>query len=390
MNEAGWLSAWARLHAIHGGFWLEMHGTAPAWFKREYRDGFFQALPFFLRDLRPQGFLGRAAAKELSKRAALPPDPRVWNDDDVLDFLLHHGRDLAGNLIVSNPEVSTLPPSPPLFETERPDEYLHRATQVMQGEFPGSSAGGEQPKFITRVQAADNTIHDVLVKFSPPRSTAVGQRWADLLVAEQHALRILGEVGLPVADAQIINAHDRCFLEVRRFDRTSLGGRKGMISLEALVTGLSNADLSQNWVSIAETLLAERWIDAATLRQIRLAWCFGRLIGNTDMHPGNLSFWFGDDLPFGLTPIYDMLPMVYAPVHGELRPMGFEPPSTSAALQPEWAAAFTWALQFWGDLKNDSRISAGFRQEATRVEGQFLQLIMPREHPFTSPAATTP
>jgi len=44
-----------------------------------------------------------------------------------------------------------------------------------------------------------------------------------------------------------------------------------------------------------------------TLRSIRLRQVFGGLIGNTDMHFGNLAFWFDDALPFRLAPAYDML-----------------------------------------------------------------------------------
>jgi hypothetical protein len=372
MDEAGCLGFWATLHALHGGFWLEIE-RPPAWLTRVYREGFFPSLPFFLNDLRPQGFLGRAVAKELSKHAALPPDPRVWNDDDVLDFLLHHGSDLPGNLIISSDRVSSPAVLPPWPEANRSNEYVRCADQAMRGELPGSSAGGEQPKFVGRIKSADNTIRDVLVKFSPPRTTSIGQRWADLLAAEEHALRVLKECGLPSADVQAIDAGDRRFLEVRRFDRNSLGGRKGMISLQALVSGLSEADLSQNWVSASETLLAEEWIDSTTATQINLAWCFGRLIGNTDMHGGNLSFWFGDDLPFRLTPIYDMLPMAYAPVHGELRSVNLDPLPLSRSLIPVRLQALRYAIQFWHNVKDDDRVSPEFRQEAAQNGSRLLR-----------------
>ncbi len=38
------------------------------------------------------------------------------------------------------------------------------------------------------------------------------------------------------------------------------------------------------------------------------------MVGHSDMHRANASFWFGGELPYRRTPFYDMLPMLYAPV----------------------------------------------------------------------------
>ncbi|MGK7521002.1 HipA domain-containing protein, partial [Salmonella enterica] len=53
-------------------------------------------------------------------------------------------------------------------------------------------------------------------------------------------------------------------------------------------------------------------IDAVAHQQIEKIWAFGRLIANSDMHAGNLSFYYSD-APMALAPVYDMLPMAYAP-----------------------------------------------------------------------------
>ena len=44
-------------------------------------------------------------------------------------------------------------------------------------------------------------------------------------------------------------------------------------------------------------------------------WHFCQLIGNTDMYDGNLSFVPGEP-GLRLAPVYDMLPMLYAPQRG--------------------------------------------------------------------------
>jgi hypothetical protein len=365
IDPSGTAHHWAKLHALHGGFLLEMIGPPPAWLEEHYPDGHFPDLPFFLFDLRPQGFLGRAVARDLSKRAALPPDPRLWNADDVLDFLLHHGPDLAGNFVISGTRVAFSSPAVPVAASDRARVYSERAEQALRGDVGGSSAGGEQPKFSARIYDETGALRDVLVKFSPPRSNPAGERWADLLAAEACALRILSSAGLPAAKAQIIDAGDRRFLEVRRFDRAGRGGRHGLISLTALAAGLSNADHSLGWLVAASTLAAEGLITADTLAEIKLASCFGRLIANTDMHGGNLSFLFGDATPFPLAPIYDMLPMAYAPSgHGELPSSVFDPQLPPPSLQLEWNRAHAWARQFWSELEQDPLISPAFRKMA--------------------------
>ena len=43
----------------------------------------------------------------------------------------------------------------------------------------------------TAIIERDGIVQSVLVKFSPPVSTEEGRRWADLLLCEHHALRII-------------------------------------------------------------------------------------------------------------------------------------------------------------------------------------------------------
>jgi serine/threonine protein kinase HipA of HipAB toxin-antitoxin module len=73
-----------------------------------------------------------------------------------------------------------------------------------------------------------------------------------------------------------------------------------------------------DWLQAAAALESARRITTADAQALRWQWLFGRLIGNTDMHFGNVSFtWgFGPELP--LAPAYDMLPMRWAPVREEL------------------------------------------------------------------------
>jgi hypothetical protein len=61
--------------------------------------------------------------------------------------------------------------------------------------------------------------------------------------------------------------------------------------------------------------------------------------------------------------VYDMLPMLCAPVGGELVPRDFtaRPLQPTAATLPQWEQARALAAAFWHSAAADARVSAGFR-----------------------------
>ena len=108
-------------------------------------------------------------------------------------------------------------------------------------------------------------------------------------------------------------------------------------------------------------LLQQGLIQPETLTEMRCRHAFGDLIDNTDMHPGNLAFWLDDRVPFRLTPVYDMLPMLHAPgLQGEIVPRRFQPPVPLPAAMPAWRVAAPLALAFWQNLAADPRLSTDF------------------------------
>jgi hypothetical protein len=88
---------------------------------------------------------------------------------------------------------------------------------------------------------------------------------------------------------------------------------------------------------------------------------FGALIGNTDRHLGNLACIDRYDGQFTLAPIYDMLPMVFAPAHDEIVPRVFVPTEPTSLTMRAWGQARELAEQYWQVLTGDLRISAEFR-----------------------------
>ncbi|MFT4242990.1 MAG: HipA domain-containing protein [Acidovorax sp.] len=90
-------------------------------------------------------------------------------------------------------------------------------------------------------------------------------------------------------------------------------------------------------------------------------WWFGRLIGNTDMHLGNLAFRPVQGR-LALAPAYDMLPMLHAPLPGgEVPVRAFDPPLPLPTQRAPWHAAWNAARDFWQAAAQDERIGAGFR-----------------------------
>ncbi len=349
IDAQGKPSPFARLVPLAGG---------AVWVDEE--DGLskrFDSLPWFLDDMRPQGFMGRTFANS-HPELQLGNDPRYWSDDDVLRTLALSGDDLPGNLVVGEPAFArfhTL--AQRASRAASPGDYPALADAAMQGTLGGSSTGGEQPKFCTITAG-----RPVLVKFSPAGDAPTDQRTRDLLVCEHLALQTLADAGVSAATTQIFTGAGRVFLEAQRFDRTVFG-RVGMVSL--MVYDAEYVGDMDNWAATANRMQERQLLrpeDACTLRLLE---AYGVLIANTDRHYGNISLLLQDD-DWVLAPAYDMLPMHYAPVGGELVPRNFaeRPLQPTAATLPEWPRALALASSFWAAAAADVRISAGFRQIA--------------------------
>lgn len=360
VDASGQATLFGHITPLPGGrFWVdEADGLS------QLHDG----LPWFLGDMRPQGFMGRTFA-HAHPELQLGADPRFWSDEDVIKALALFGDDLPGNLIVGEAAFAryqTLPQRASRVASHH--DYPALAEQAMLGTLPGSSAGGEQPKFCTLV---GDPPHEraVIVKFSPAGSSPTDQRTRDLLVCEHLALQTLAQAGLPAAVTQIHSVGGRVFLEAERFDRTTgpkgVKGRIGMVSL--LVYDSEYVGSIDNWAATANRMGDKKLLTAKDVAELRLLEAYGVLIANTDRHYGNISLLLFDD-DWQLSPTYDMLPMLYAPQNGELVPRDFaaQPLHPTSATLGEWPRARALALQFWRLAAEDERISEGFRAIAQR------------------------
>lgn len=373
VNAEGALRPFAEMISLKGGrFWVdEAHGPSVM----------HGGLPWFLGDTRPQGFMGRTFAVR-HPELALPPSPQHWNDDHTLKALCSAGEDLPGNLIVGRQSIER-------YHTRQvtpvaPGDYPGLATAALHGAMPGSSAGGEQPKFTALVNG-----QSMIVKFSPAGDSPAERRWKDLLVCEHIAHRTLLATGVRACESDIHVLDGRVFLEVLRFDRTEKG-RVGMVSL--LVYDAEYIGNADNWANAAERMLHKKLLMEQDARRLQFLEAFGMLIGNTDRHYGNISLLISDD-EWVVSPAYDVLPMFYAPTTGgEVLEREFFPDQLKPTdqLQGVWDAAAASARLFWGTVADDPRISANFRAIAqAHFDGLLAQMLVPGASAATQPPDLT-
>jgi hypothetical protein len=347
VNSAGQIKLLGQLVAVRptGFVMLQTDGMAV------HHEG----LPWWLTDMRPQGFLGRAYAHQHATGLGLPPDVRHWSDTDALRALLASGGDAVGNLLLGDLARDRFIHAPaPLVVG--PTDYPRLASEALNIGDSWSSAGGEQPKF-----CAHTASGHVLVKFTGAEVNPIAQRWRDLLLAEHLALDTLASGGLSAARSRVVDIGAQRFLELERFDRVAVHGRCALLSLASL-DGEFVGNAAAPWPVLTSELARQKVITPEAQARAALLYAFGTLIGNTDMHAGNLSFVSEQGRPYSLSPAYDMLPMAFSPSAG-----GVVRDTISAAyLHPLvegliWQEARKLAEEYQTRLSNDARFSAAFQ-----------------------------
>ena len=319
-------------------------------------------LPWYLTPLQAQGFLGRLLAQRLAPQG-VASNPEAWSVATTL-FAALHLHDPAGALTLGEPAGAPQHLSLPLAPARLATALDALAIDVARTLPAGSSAGGEQPKFLALLE---NGQH-VLVKFTPPRGTPFGDRWSDLLHAEALASAVLARHGVPVASTHVVESGVRSYLISERFDRVGERGRRHAVSVGSAHAAFV-ADSYANWGATCEALARQRRLSAEDAARAVALLQFGRLIGNSDMHSGNLALMVRpEDLSrprFALAPVYDMLPMRWRPdpmLGGAADYAPFEPDATSAA-----SAAAGPAHEFWAELATHEHVSRGLRAVAREM-----------------------
>jgi hypothetical protein len=369
IDAEGAIRQYGVLHLLtHGHHWLE---------REEGTGRRFEGLPPFAADMSPQGYIGRSFMQR-HPELGLPPSIAHWSDDHRLVALARCGEDCTGDFILGEESLNRF-----LAETPRPvhrGDYPELARRSLMGE-PGSSAAGEQPKF-----AAYSEGRHVLVKFAGGDEGAAARRWMDLLACERYALEAVRAAEIPSASSTLIDAEGYRFLEVERFDRIGPRGRRSLVSLGAIDDEYFG--YRDTWTSAARRMLDAKFIDTEEARRMRWLDTFGQLIGNTDQHFGNLSFFVEDTGSFvqdivklRLAPVYDMLPMVFAPRGTSVVESRFTPQPPNANNFDVWHHAARCAVVYWERLVDSAELSDGFRTLAARCRDDVERLLSSRGYP---------
>ncbi|MCE9932690.1 type II toxin-antitoxin system HipA family toxin YjjJ [Aeromonas salmonicida] len=321
---------------------------------------YFESLPWWLLDMRPQGYLGRAYASAFAEELHLSNNPEEWSDAEIIGAFLAHGNDPVGNLLIGEASLRSFLDMPAPVPVDRAVGFPLLAQAAAQGEIPGSSAGGEQPKFCTYTDKGH-----VIVKFTIAADNPISERWADLLLTEHIALGVLG------VSTYVHDFGGQRFLEIPRFDRVGERGRIGMFSIRALDAEFVGARPQVRWPSLVKRLFEEGCVTESAVKGTSLLWAFGRLIGNTDMHNGNLSFIAqdGKGRPYHLAPAYDMLPMAFSPkTSGEISNQMPLALITDEVGIDVWADAWLLAQKFLNLSVGDERFSPNIRECFTTIQ----------------------
>jgi hypothetical protein len=372
IDENGHGSQVATIEAIYPSGCLLRLSAPLAWpLTEDMRDGWYYGMPYFLDDMRPQGFLGRNFAHAYADMYHVDVDPSKWKEDDVLALLSALGADSQGNWIIGEPAYRRYlarmqEGDEVVLENDVEASYAKMAASAMEYGIASSSAGGEFPKFTTCRDKNAQPVH-VIVKFSGNDATPGVQRWSDLLICEHHALSVIHDrFPFKAAQSTVYQGAGRTYLEVDRFDRHGKFGRSPVCTWAAMEPAMFAAGGS--WVEGAKRLRTRGFITDETLQHISILFMFGKLITNSDMHDGNLAFRPAPKRGmFELAPVFDMLPMLYAPVRGvELPKREFKVALPLPNEMANWRIAAQAALNFWQAVSNDERVTEEFRQTSAQ------------------------
>jgi serine/threonine-protein kinase HipA len=179
------------------------------------------------------------------------------------------------------------------FEAGLPMDDVHLRRLLAAG----TTAGGARPK----ATAYDET-GDWIAKF--PSKVLDGR--FDLIGLEKASMDCARASGMPVPDTRILRVGTKKVITVRRFDLTSQGGRRHMISLSTLCKERPDFRVS-GYDDLADAVRKHSVDPITDLAALFKQAVFNGLLGNTDDHLKNFSMLRGPT-GYRLSPAYDLLP----------------------------------------------------------------------------------
>jgi serine/threonine-protein kinase HipA len=221
----------------------------------------------------------------------------------ILTYLLESGSDRIGALdfqTSASAYVARWTANATLAElaesAARVEQGIPLSPALDQALLHGTSVGGARPKALLRDGA-----RRLIAKFSSSTDTY------PVVKGEFVAMELARLAGLNAATVQLDRALGKDVLLIDRFDRSTNGSRRAMVSA---LTILGLDEVAARYASYADLaqLIRTRFTEPVpTLRELFARITFNILTGNNDDHARNhAAFWDGSTLT--LTPAYDICP----------------------------------------------------------------------------------
>jgi len=221
-------------------------------------------------------------------RFRVPPDgPFIDSDEHLAAPPITSVRELQAASLQFEQHIN---------EEEHP-EYEKWLTQLFA---PGTSLGGARPKASVRDEHGTLCI----AKFPSRQDTRDIGGW------ELVAHRLASKAGIIVPEARLLRLQESPYTTflVKRFDRSSHGGRLAFVSAMTL-TQHKDGEPGASYLELVDLLQSRGADTSADCEQLFRRVLFNILIHNTDDHLRNHGF-FLDEQGLRLSPAYDMNPSI--------------------------------------------------------------------------------
>lgn len=179
---------------------------------------------------------------------------------------------------------------------ERIQEGVHLSRALEEALLRGTSIGGARPKALI-----DDDGRQLIAKFSSTTDVF------PMVKAEAVAMDLARRAGVNAAESTVTTAAGKDVLLVERFDRTSTGGRRLMVSALTILERPEMLAHRATYSELAEAIRKRFAGHQQAQRELFTRLVVNIAVGNTDDHLRNhAAFWDGVDLT--LTPAYDIAP----------------------------------------------------------------------------------
>ncbi|ARP79777.1 serine kinase HipA [Bordetella genomosp. 8] len=268
---------------------------------------FFDALADTVPDSWGERVIRRAHAKLRQHDRDTPPlepvDFLLWVDDEARVGALRLFDPQVRMYLRSSNEQRHVPPLVDLDKVVQAARALEAGTESTQDlQYLlglGTSLGGARPK--STVRDTDGRL--ALGKFP----SQADQR--DVIRGEVLAMRLAAKAGIHTAAARVEMINGTAVAIIRRFDRTTQGGRIPYVSAATMLQS-DGRDMVHAYTELADVLLQEGAAPTIDMHQLWRRLVFNFLICNTDDHLRNTGFLYdARNHGWRLSPAFDLNPM---------------------------------------------------------------------------------